>query len=265
MGRAAELTADFTVNTDFAQVEADEEQVISHGLMCLSEKRRSSREASIFQFGAPQRSICSSHGGLACRRPAPQDCRSTFSAARACQAKSAATNVGILDLQTDSATDSRTGRLLAPSNNFGVLRVQREVGRSNFGGIFVNREGTGSQAGGDNYNRAYGLDAALQVTRNSKLFLFAARTDSPDTGPATAPRGSDHSERVFYNFTNNLWQVSGGTHRWQQLQPRGRVSAAASYRRPESGVLQPQPKQWPWIRRISPHVSYMRTTASTTA
>src|SRR6185436_20301871 len=88
-------------------------------------------------------------------------------------------NIGVLDMQTDDAVDAVSSRTVAPSNNFGVIRVQREVGRSNFGGIFVNREGTGDRSFDGDYNRAYGLDAVLQVSTNSKLFTYLARTDSP--------------------------------------------------------------------------------------
>src|SRR6185436_10515699 len=50
------LTADFTVNTDFAQVEADEEQVnLTRFDLFYPEKRPFFLEnASVFQFGAPQ-------------------------------------------------------------------------------------------------------------------------------------------------------------------------------------------------------------------
>ncbi len=254
------LTADFTVNTDFAQVEADEEQLnLTRFDLFFPEKRPFFLEnASIFQFGAPQQIdlFFSRRIGLSATGSSGQPI-DIYGGGRL-SGKVGSYNVGMLDMQTASATDPRTGRLLTPANNFGVIRVQREVGRSNFGGIFVNREATGSQAVGDNFNRAYGVDAALQVTKNSKLFLFLARTDSPDTGPATAPRGSDYSERAFYNFTNNLWQISGGYSQvGNNFNPEVGYLPRRGYRRTEFRVFfQPQPKRWPWIRRISPHASY---------
>jgi len=162
-------------------------------------------------------------------------------------------NIGILNMQTESATDERSGRLLTPSNNFGVVRVQREIGRSNFGGIYVNREGTGKYSTDGDYNRAYGLDAAWQMTTNGKLFTYFARTDSPES-----KGGSDYSGRLFYNFTNNLWQVSSGfTQVGDAFNPEVGYLPRRGYRRPEfRAFFQPQPKRWPWIRRISPHVSY---------
>ena len=249
------LTADFTVNTDFAQVEADEEQVnLTRFDLFFPEKRPFFLEnASIFQFGAPQQIdlFFSRRIGLSATGSSglPID---IIGGARL-SGKVGGYNIGMLNMQTDTAFDERSGSLLTAANNFGVFRVQREVGRSNFGAIFVNREGTGGTAGRDNYNRAYGLDTAVQVTTNSKLFAFVARTDSP-----AARGGADHSERVFYNFANNLWQVSGGYSQvGDNFNPEVGYLPRRGYRRPEfRAFFQPQPKRWPWIRRISPHVSY---------
>jgi hypothetical protein len=249
------LTADFTVNTDFAQVEADEEQVnLTRFDLFFPEKRPFFLEnASIFQFGAAQQSelFFSRRIGLSATGSSgvPID---IFGGGRL-SGKVGSYNVGVLNMQTDAATDQRTGGLLTPANNFGVVRVQREVGRSNFGGIFVNREGTGSRSFDGDYNRAYGVDAALQVTTNGKLFTYLARTDSP-----ASKGGADYSGRVFYNFTNNIWQVSTGfTHVGEFFNPEVGYLPRRGYRRPEGRVFfQPQPKRWPWIRRISPHVSY---------
>jgi hypothetical protein len=249
------LTADFTVNTDFAQVEADEEQVnLTRFDLFFPEKRPFFLEnASVFQFGAPQQIdlFFSRRIGLSATGSSglPID---IFGGARL-SGKVGRYNIGMLNMQTDTANDPVTGRVTSAANNFGVVRVQREVGRSNFGAIFVNREGTGASAGADNYNRAFGVDTALQLTSNSKLFAFIARTDSPQ-----ARGGTDYSSRVFYNFTNNLWQVSTGYSQvGDRFNPEGGYLPRRGYRRPEMRVFfQPQPKRWPWIRRISPHTSY---------
>ena len=68
---------------------------------------------------------------------------------------------------------------------------------------------------------------------------------------------SDHSEPIFYNFTNNLWQVSGGYSQvGNNFNPEVGYLPRRGYRQPEVRVFfQPQPKRWPWIRRISPHLS----------
>jgi hypothetical protein len=245
------LTADFTVNTDFAQVEADEEQVnLTRFDLFFPEKRPFFLEnASIFQFGAPQQIdlFFSRRIGLAGGLPID-----ILGGARM-SGKVGAFNVGVLNMQTNEAFDDRAQRVITQANNFGVVRLQREIGRSNVGAIFVNRQGTGSLAPSNDYNRAYGLDAAWQATQNGKLFAFLARTDTP-----SARGGSDYSGRLFYNYTNNLWQVSGGYSQvGNDFNPEVGYLPRRGYRRPETRVfLTYQPKRWPWIRRISPHFSY---------
>ena len=249
------LTADFTINTDFAQVEADEEQVnLTRFDLFFPEKRPFFLEnASIFQFGAAQQSELFFSRRIGLSATGASGVPIDIIGGGRLSGKVGGYNIGILNMQTESATDQRSGRLLTPGNNFGVMRVQREVGRSNFGGIFVNREGTGNQSFDGDYNRAYGIDAALQVSTNGKLFTYLARTDSP-----ASKGGSDYSGRVFYNFTNNLWQVSSGfTQVGDFFNPEVGYLPRRGYRRPEfRAFFQPQPKRWPWIRRISPHVSY---------
>src|SRR4029453_7216766 len=113
--------------------------------------------ASVFQFGAPRQFdlFFSRRIGLSATGSSgvPLD---IIGGARL-SGKVGSYNIGVLDMQTDDAVDALSSRTVAPSNNFGGIRVQREVGRSSFGGIFVNREGTGSRAIRDDYNRAYGL------------------------------------------------------------------------------------------------------------
>jgi len=249
------LTADFTVNTDFAQVEADEEQLnLTRFDLFFPEKRGFFLEnASIFQFGAPQQVDLFFSRRIGLSATGSSGLPIDIDGGGRLSGKIGSYNIGLLNMQTESATDAQTGKLITEANNFGVIRVQREVGRSNFGAIFVNRQGTGAFAGDNDYNRAYGVDANLQVSRNGKLFLYLAGTTSP-----AVKGGSDHSERVFYNFANNLWQVAGGYSRvGDTFNPEVGYLPRRGYWRPEGRVFfQPQPKRWPWIRRISPHVSY---------
>ena len=244
------LTADFTVNTDFAQVEADEEQVnLTRFDLFFPEKRPFFLEnASMFQFGAPQSIDLFFSRRLGLAGGLPID---ILGGARL-SGKIGGYNVGVLNMQVDEAIDRRTRTTITPANNFGVLRIQREIGRSSVGAILVNRQGTGDLAPSNDYNRAYGLDAAWQATRNGKLFAFIARTDSP-----ASRGGSDYSGRLFYNFTNNLVQMSGGYSQvGDRFNPEVGFLPRRGYRSPEGRVfLTYQPKRWAWSRRISPHVS----------
>ena len=163
-------------------------------------------------------------------------------------------NVGLLNMQTDAAVDSRTGQTLAPANNFTVLRIQREVGRSNFGAMFVGRQGVGSRAPADDYNRAYGLDLGWQATTNGRYTAFLARTDSP-----ALKGGADYAGGTSYTYTNDLHDRRRRLYAGRRaVQSGGRLPSAASLSaasRPRTN-LRYQPKQWPWIRRIQPHANY---------
>ena len=248
------LTFDATINTDFAQVEADEEQVnLTRFDLFFPEKRPFFLEnASTFQFGNPQqidlffsRRIGLSSAGV------PID---ILGGARL-SGKVGGWNVGVLDIQTNEAENAAGTQVVGQANNFSVLRVQREVGRSSYGAIFVNRQGTGGHAPSGDHNRAYGLDANIQVSPSQRVSAFVARTDS---GGAAAANGSDYAGRAFYNFTNNLWQVSGGYSQvGKTFNPEVGFLPRRGYRRPEfRAFFQPQPKKIKWIRRFAPHVSY---------
>ena len=256
-GVTPNITMDFTVNTDFAQVEADEEQVnLTRFDLFFPEKRPFFLEnASTFQFGNPQnidlffsrRIGLSGLGASGVPLDIPGGMRLS--------GKLGGWRVGVLDIQTGDAQDA-SGRLLAPDNNFAVTRVQREVGRSSFGGIFVNRQATGSHAGSDNWNRSYGVDANIAVGKNARVFAFLAGTTSPES-LASSP-GTDTAGRIFYDFRNNLWQVSGGYSQvGTRFNPEVGFLPRRGYRRPEFRTfLQYQPKRYKWIRRVSPHVNY---------
>ncbi|MQA30997.1 MAG: hydrolase [Luteitalea sp.] len=255
-GMRPNLTADFTINTDFAQVEADEQQVnLTRFPQFFPEKRPFFLEnAATFQFGTPQQVdlFFSRRIGLD-RSGVPIG---IIGGARL-SGKVGGFNVGALNMQTEKTLGRFTGTLVAPANNFSALRVQREVGRSNFGGIFVGRVGTGNAANPDgDYNRAYGLDANIQVTQNSKLFTYIARTDS-----ASLSFGSDYAGRALYQFTNNLYSLSGGfTQVGERFNPEVGFLSRRGYRRPETRAtwnLRPGwIKKTPWLRQIFPHYSY---------
>ena len=248
------LTFDATIKTDFAQVEADEEQVnLTRFDLFFPEKRPFFLEnASTFQFGNPQnvdlffsRRIGLSSTGV------PID---ILGGARL-SGKVGGWNVGVLNIQTHEAENAAGTQVVAPANNFSALRLQREVGRSSYGAIFVNRQGTGSHAPANDHNRAYGVDANIQLSPSQRLSAFLARTES---GGVAAASGSDYAGRAFYNFTNDLWQVSGGYSQvGETFNPEAGFLPRRGYRRPEFRTFfQPRPKNITWIRRFAPHVSY---------
>ena len=248
------LTFDATINTDFAQVEADEEQVnLTRFDLFFPEKRPFFLEnASTFQFGNPQQIdlFFSRRIGLSATG-VPID----IIAGGRLSGKLGGWNVGALNIQTDEAENAAGTQVVGQANNFTSFRVQREVGRSSYGAIFVNRQGTGSYAPSDDFNRAYGVDANIQLSSSQRVSGFIARTDS---GGAAKAFGSDYAGRAFYNFTNNLWQISGGYSQvGETFNPEVGFLPRRGYRRPEfRAFFQPQPKKIEWIRRVAPHISY---------
>jgi hypothetical protein len=248
------LTLDVTVNTDFAQVEVDEEQVnLTRFDLFFPEKRPFFLEnASTFQFGQPQQVdvFFSRRIGLS-STGTPID---IFGGARM-SGKVGNWNVGVLDVQTNDA-EGLGGVQIAPENNFAVMRASRDVGRSSFGAIFVNRQTTAKGSGLDDWNRSYGVDGNWQMSSNQRVSAFIARTDSPSSHPTSA--GSDTAGRVFYNLSGQVWQVSGGYSQvGEKFNPEVGFLPRRGYRRPEARVFfQPQPKRIKWIRRFAPHVSY---------
>lgn len=251
-GVRADLTFDFTLNTDFAQVEADEQQVnLTRFPLFFAEKRSFFLEnAQLFQLGQPQAVdlFFSRRIGLSATGE-PID----IVAGGRLSGKLGGFNVGMLNMQTEAATDARTGQVIAPANNFSVVRLQRERGRSTFGAMFVARQGVGKDAAQEDYNRAYGLDVGWQATTNGRLFAFVARTESP-----SARGGSDYAGRAAYTHVHRSWTASGGyTQVGERFNPEVGFLRRRGFRQVEGRYnLTYQPNRWPWIRRIQPHANF---------
>src|SRR5919106_1668393 len=118
VGITPSLTLDLTLNTDFAQVEADEEQVnLTRFALFFPEKRPFFLEnAQLFTVGQPQAVdiFFSRRVGL---DPSGQPI-GIIGGARLSGKVGRGYNVGLMNLQTDGAFDPRTGGVVAPSNNF---------------------------------------------------------------------------------------------------------------------------------------------------
>jgi Domain of unknown function (DUF5916)/Carbohydrate family 9 binding domain-like len=251
-GVRADLTLDLTVNTDFAQVEADEQQInLTRFPLFFAEKRPFFLEnAQMFQLGQSQSIdlFFSRRIGLSAAGE-PID----IIGGGRLSGKLGGFNVGMLNMQTDRARDTRTGTVIAPSNNFSVVRLQREVGRSNFGAMFVGRQGVGEYAASQDYNRAYGVDLGWQATTNGRVFAFLARTDSPESRG-----GSDYAGRAAYTYTHTSFTAGGGYAQvGNDFNPEVGFLRRRGYRSVEGRFnLSYQPKRWAWIRRIQPHTNF---------
>src|SRR5262249_26966455 len=139
-GVTKSLTADFTYNTDFAQVEADEAQVnLTRFNLSFPEKREFFLESqSIFSFGASAPRTASPDAPVIfySRRIGLQGSREVpVIAGGRLTGKAGAWNVGALNMLTDNLPVAAV-----PRTNFTVVRVRRDVlRRSTIGGILTRR------------------------------------------------------------------------------------------------------------------------------
>jgi hypothetical protein len=146
------LTLDMTYNTDFAQVEVDEQQVnLDRFNLFFPEKRPFFLEnAGQFSVGSPgevdlffsRRIGIGANGSLV-----------PIIGGSRVSGKIGQTNVGLLNMFTDEVPTT-TDELDIVKNNYTVARVNHDFAatRSSIGGVFVNRSGIGNAL---DYNRVF--------------------------------------------------------------------------------------------------------------
>jgi len=173
------LTFDLTANTDFAQVEADDEYVnLTRYNMYLPEKRMFFQErSSIFGFnlGQQQELFYSRRIGLNDGQPVR-----IFGGARL-TGRIGKWDLGLLDMQTEKFNTN-------PSENFGVFRVRRQVFNPNsyLGAMATSRIGMN----GEN-STAYGVDGVFRLFGDDYLETrFAQTTNSQSLVPTTIKANS---------------------------------------------------------------------------
>ncbi len=159
------LTLDLTANTDFAQVEADDQQVnLTRYSLFFPEKRMFFQErSSLFDFslgGHSDNLFYSRNIGIADRTPIR-----IFGGARLV-GRIGNWDMGFMDMQTEKHEET-------PGENFGVLRMRRQVINPNtyVGGIFTSRIGMN----GDQ-NLAHGLDGIFRLYGDDYLNVKWAQT-----------------------------------------------------------------------------------------
>ncbi len=192
------LTLDATVNTDFAQVEVDDEQInLTRFDLFFPEKRPFFLENSgFFEFGTPReveiffsRRIGLDESG----QHVPIDAGVRLSG------KAGPYQLGFLNMQTRSVDGT------APANNYTVGRFSRELpNRTSIGVIGVNRQATTDFAAGPTFNRTFGADANLGVGRFANWFSYAATTRTPGLD------GSDHTYSSRFDYDDSRHEFTLG-------------------------------------------------------
>jgi hypothetical protein len=164
---------DLTVNTDFAQVEADDQQFnLTRFSLFYPEKRKFFLErSSIFDFnlGGQSNLFYSRRIGLYDGSPVR-----IWGGARL-NSRINNWDIGLMNLQTASFED-------LPSENFGAYRVKKRVFNeySYVGGMLTSRLGVDGS-----YNLAYGVDGVVRVFGDDYLTIRLAQTlqDSATNNP----------------------------------------------------------------------------------
>ena len=212
-GITPRMTLDLTMNTDFSQVEVDQEQVnLERFSLFFPEKRDFFLEnEGTFAFqdvtirnyktgSSPQKFklFHSRRIGLSSdRTPLP-----IAAGARLTGKVGDRTEVGFLEMQT--RTQGPLGDpSYFPGENFAVARVKTLVGdASNVGVMFVNRQQTAG-SGGRDYNRSFGVDGNVTLFDDLILSAYLARTEESD------PTGNSRNAGMFQAaYRNPMWDAS---------------------------------------------------------
>ena len=179
------LTLDGTINTDFAQVEADDQRLnLERFSLFFPEKRQFFLErAGIFEFGldSSNRLFHSRRIGLVDGTPV------RILGGVRMVGRVGKWDTGLLELQTASV-DS------LPAENFGVLRFRRQLLNpySNVGGIVTSRLGENGSR-----NVVYGLDGVLRLFGDEYLSAKWAQSFERDDKGVSTPA---QSGRAYLNW-----------------------------------------------------------------
>ena len=188
-GVTSNLTLDLTLNTDFAQVEADQEEVnLTRFSLFFPERREFFLEGSgLFAFGAgignfgpPPLSVFYS------RRIGIEDDREVrLLGGGKLTGKVGAYSVGALNMTTAASAE-------IPMTNFSVIRMQRDIlSDSTVGFILTNRQGDF----GSDYHRNGGIDLFLRPHDQWRMRAMTVGSWSPDP-----------EERDFAWYLSNNWR-----------------------------------------------------------
>ncbi len=243
------LTLDLTYNTDFAQVEADEQQInLDRFNLFFPEKRPFFLEnAGQFSVGNGEeiemffsRRIGIGDDG----DPIPVE-----GGARLSGKVGNNTNIGLLYMGTDEIAG------IAPGNDFAVFRVNQELpSHSAVGAMFVNRDGDGSHllAPADDYNRTYAVDGRWGIGDNLLLEGWLAKTKTPGRN------GKDDAFALKANYSSATWSLRANyTEIGEDFNPEVGFLARTEYRKASAFVLRRiRPDDMWGLLEIRPHVSY---------
>ena len=242
------LTLDLTYNTDFAQVEVDEQQInLDRFNLFFPEKRPFFLEnAGLFSVGQSGQLEVFFSRRIGIGENGEQI--PIVGGGRLSGKVGGNTNLGFLNMQTESVDASGT-----PGNNFTVMRVRQDLeNRSNVGAIFVNRTGTGSLAGDSDYNRSYAVDGRFGVGETGLISGFAAETET------LGDRSGTHAYNVAASYESERYRYGGGfTEAGPNFNPEIGFYARRGYRRFDGAFRTAfRPENSLGLHELTPHMSH---------
>ena len=209
---SSNLTLDLTANTDFAQVEADEQQVaLDRFPLFYPERRRFFQEgAGLFDFVTANgtRLFHSRRIGLG---PDAQPVR-ILGGARLV-GRLGGWDVGVLNMQTDNVEGNPEGlppqqrnAASLPGENFGVVRLRRQIlNPTSTAGLMMT-----TYDGGGRYNLGLGADTTLRVKGDDYLVFKAASVVDEQQRS-----GADFASRSIFDARWERRTGRGLQYNWQ--------------------------------------------------
>ena len=240
------LTLDLSYNTDFAQVEVDEQQVnLDRFNLFFPEKRAFFLEnAGQFSVGSPgevdlffsRRIGIGNNGALV----------PIIGGARL-SGKVGQTNIGFLSMFTDDVVDADIEK-----NNFTVARVNHDFteSRSSIGGIFINRAGLGDTH--DDYNRVFAIDGKWGLGKKAQITGFLSKSTTPEID------SNDHAFKISAEYNWDGWLISTSyTEVGKGFNPEVGFLQRTDFKKPEFLIFKAwRPKNMGNILELRPHISY---------
>lgn len=242
-GLTPSLTLDLTYNTDFAQVEVDEQRTnLTRFSLFFPEKRPFFLEnAGVFSAGTPQAV------DLFFTRRIGIDTLGTPVPIRGggrLTGRAMGLTVGALEIVTDELAGSQ------PANSYSVVRAVRELpSHSRIGVLAVERLATRDSR---DRNGTYGFDGRFGASDAWTFDWWGAKTTTADR------RGDDLGYSVRGAYTTSSWNnsarvVAVGSNFNPEV---GFLNRTGGYRYYEASVMHFVRPGWKWLKDWDPHSSY---------
>ncbi len=254
---SSRLTADFTYNTDFAQVEADQERVnLTRFDLFFPEKRDFFLEgAETFAFGSeginPYRARAGSIQLFHSRQIGIVDNELVpiLGGVRLNGKVGSKTTVGLLSIRSEETGSEEYPGETIPQTDFNVFRVKQNIlSRSSVGMMYLDKRESGGI-----YNRSFGFDSNINVTEKFSVFAAGAATYSPDEEGEPDMKNNNFAGNVGVKWLSDLWQYNISFLNIEEMfNPEIGFVRRTDIKRTDAGITySPRPKRWESVRKLN--------------